>query len=276
MTLRQRLYIIIFGTDTRAGRIFDLVLISIILASFSAAMIDSMEPKGSALSLFLWDLELWFSAFFAVEYATRIWVSPNRREYIFSLYGIIDFLALIPLALIWVTPDASQLVVIRLLRTLRLFRILKLTEFLVHENLLIRALRKSARMIFIFFMTVTMLAIVYGSLMYVIEGSEHGFNSIPKGIYWAVVTITTVGYGDISPQTPLGQLLATIAMLTGYSIIAVPTGVFTASLADELKKHERIDTNCPHCGRFGHEIDASFCRFCGASLEAKLQKVKKS
>ncbi len=272
MTLRNQLYIIIFGTDTRLGKLFDLFLIGVILASFFAAFADSLPSVHAKWGAFLWRLELAFSVFFAIEYSVRVWISPNRREYITSLYGIIDFLALLPLLFIWISPEMSHLVVIRLLRVLRLFRILRLTEFLIEENLLLRALRKSARMIFIFFISVGMLAIVYGSLMYVIEGPEHNFDSIPKSVYWAVVTITTVGYGDITPQTPLGQFLATIVMLTGYSIIAVPTGVFTASLANELKGRERLDTNCPHCGRFGHEIDANYCRFCGASLSASLQK----
>ncbi|NVK12535.1 MAG: ion transporter [Gammaproteobacteria bacterium] len=274
MELRRRLYVIIFGTDTRAGKLFDLTLLGLILFSFSVAVLDSVAEYSDQWHQLFFALEVCFSIFFAIEYATRIWVSPNRKQYIFSLYGIIDFLSLLPILFLWVDPNSAHLVVIRLLRVLRLFRILRLTEFLINENMLLKALKASSRMIFIFFLLVGMLATVYGALMYVIEGPENGFDSIPTGIYWAVVTITTVGYGDVTPHTVLGQSLATITMLTGYSIIAVPTGVFTASLAEQLKSRERIDTNCPHCGRFGHERDADFCKFCGASLEAKRQKTR--
>lgn len=269
--LREHLYVVIFGTDTRTGKFFDLCLLGFILLSFSVAVLDSVASYHAHWHTLFFQLEILFSIFFLLEYLTRIWVSPNRGAYVFSVYGVIDFLSLLPILFVWIDPDAVHLVVIRLLRVLRLFRILRLTEFLVQENVLIRAVRSSARGIFIFFMLVGMLATVYGALMYVIEGPESGFSSIPEGIYWAVVTITTVGYGDIVPQTPIGQTIATITMLTGYSIIAVPTGVFTASFAAELQKNERVDTNCPHCGRFGHEIDAEYCRFCGASLDAKTQ-----
>jgi voltage-gated potassium channel len=275
MELRRRLYVIIFGTDTLAGKLFDLTLLSLIIASFLVAVLDSVEQYHVNWHDAFLLAEIIFSLIFAVEYATRIWVSPNRWGYVRSLYGIIDLLSLLPILFLWVDPSASHLVVVRILRVLRLFRILRLTEFLVEEQLLIRAIQQSSKMIFIFFLIVAILATVFGSIMYVIEGPENGFNSIPEGIYWAVVTITTVGYGDITPQTAIGKSVSTLVMLTGYSIIAVPTGVFTASLASEIRSNQRSAFSCPHCGRFGHEKDANYCRHCGASMSAKRQPAKR-
>lgn len=271
MSLKQRLYIIIFGTDTKAGKSFDIALIILILSSFIVATWASSLPSDKVLHHYLFYIEAFISILFLIEYILRVWVSPNRKEYLTSLFGIIDLLSVLPVFFLWVDDTTAHLVAVRMLRLLRVFRILRLTEFVVEENILLRALVKSSRMVMMFFSIVAIMAVIYGALMYVIEGPENGFDSIPKSIYWAIVTITTVGYGDITPHTFLGQSVAAFAMLTGYSIIAVPTGIFTASLAEQLTSKERMTESCPNCSRYGHELDAIFCRFCGASLTAREQ-----
>ena len=182
-----------------------------------------------------------------------------------SFYGLVDLLSILPTYLALFVPGANHLLIIRLLRVLRIFRILKLVRYLSEANILGRAMVQSRRKILIFFSTVLVLSTIFGSLMYAIEGPTHGFSSIPKSIYWTIVTITTVGYGDITPQTPLGQVIAALAMLTGYSIIAIPTGILTAELAQEMQR-ERIGQACKNCNKSGHDRDAVHCKFCGARM----------
>ena len=267
-TLRQYLNRVIFGTDTPAGKGFDLVLIYCIFISVGVVMLDSLQMVSTNYGLYLRMAEWFFTVLFTIEYACRIYCSPNRWRYVSSFYGIIDLLAILPTYLGLFFGGAAYLTVIRLLRVLRIFRVLKLIRYLEEANLLLRAIAASRRKILVFFATVAVIATVFGALMFVVEGPEHGFTSIPTSIYWTIVTITTVGYGDITPQTVIGKVIASLAMLTGYSIIAVPTGLLTAELNQELMK-ERKKTICGSCGAVGHERDAKHCKYCGELLPDK-------
>jgi voltage-gated potassium channel len=264
---RQRLYIIIFFTNTPAGQRFDRYLLLTILASLVVVMLDSVYAAHPDLSSGFMALEWLFTALFAAEYALRIYVSPKPREYIFSFYGLIDLLAVLPAFLALLFADAQYLLIIRVIRMLRIFRVLKLTPYLSQANFLLVALRGSKQKIVVFLLSVSTLVIVYGTLMYVIEGPQNGFTSIPKSIYWAVVTLTTVGFGDIVPNTPLGQALATLVMITGYSIIAVPTGIFTAELANAMRNDgHHMEHPCPNCAKAEHDNAAAYCNRCGHTL----------
>lgn len=263
--LRAKLFEVIFGTDTTAGRRFDLILIVAILTSVALVILDSVEPlKRQYHDTFIL-LEWMFTLAFTVEYLVRIYCSPNPIRYMRSFYGIVDLLSIVPTYLAFFIADTNILLVVRLLRVLRIFRILKLFQFLSEANVLWRSIAQARRKIFVFFFSVIILTVIFGSLMYAIEGPENGFSSIPKSIYWAIVTITTVGYGDITPHTIFGQTIAALAMLTGYAIIAVPTGIITAELALEINR-SRSNRACDNCHRLGHEDDARHCKFCGEPL----------
>ncbi|WP_317931609.1 ion transporter [Halioxenophilus sp. WMMB6] len=264
-TVKEYLNRVIFGTDTPAGKAFDLVLIYSIFVSVAVVMLDSLQVFAVEFKLYLNAAEWFFTVLFSVEYALRIYCTPKRWRYVRSFYGIIDLLAILPTYLALFIGNINYLVVIRLLRVLRIFRVLKLMRYLEEANLLTRAILASQRKILVFFGTVLVLATVFGALMFVVEGGGHGFTSIPNSIYWTIVTITTVGYGDITPQTSLGKIIASLAMLTGYSIIAVPTGILTAELNQELMR-ERVKHACPACHGVGHERDATYCKFCGEEL----------
>lgn len=264
--LQKRFYEVIFGTETRAGQLFDILLILVILSSVMVIMLDSM-PGLDAYSQLFWRIEIGFTVLFTVEYLVRIWCAPNRRAYVGSVYGVIDLLAIVPTYLALLIPGTMPLLVVRLLRLLRIFRVLRLLEFLDEANELAGALRRSGRKIFVFFSMILLMMVVFGSLMYVIEGPAHGFTSIPLSIYWAVVTITTVGYGDITPMTWAGRAIASIGMLTGYAIIAVPTGIVSAELAVSAQQRRlRQVRNCTQCARADHDPDADYCKHCGAEL----------
>ncbi len=269
-TRKQRLYDIIFGYDTKAGRTFDLVLILMISASVLAVMVDSVDSQSASLDQALYRLEWFFTIAFTIEYGLRVYSSPEPRRYILSFYGLIDLLSIVPTYLAFFYAGANFLVVIRVLRVLRIFRVLKLFRYIGEANLLFGALVNSRRKIFVFLFAVVNLVIVFGTLMYIIEGPENGYNNIPQSIYWAIVTITTVGYGDISPHTPLGQAIASLAMISGYAIIAVPTGIIGAELMQEYQNRgnasTKRSTKCPHCHAADHQTDATFCRLCGGIL----------
>lgn len=267
-TARQYLYRVIFGTDTPAGKGFDLVLIYCIFISVGVVMLDSLQVFSESYGPYLLAAEWVFTLLFTLEYGVRIYCSPKRWRYITSFYGVIDLLAILPTYLGLIFGGANYLTVIRLLRVLRIFRVLKLIRYLEEANLLMRAIAASRRKILVFFATVAVIATVFGALMFVVEGPEHGFTSIPVSVYWTIVTITTVGYGDIIPQTTLGKIIASLAMLTGYSIIAVPTGLLTAELNQELTR-ERNKMICTGCGAVGHERDAKHCKYCGETLPEK-------
>jgi len=262
---RERIYSIIFGTDTPAGKLFDLVLIYTILCSVVVVILDSVNALSSSYGDTIKAIEWTLTILFTVEYMVRIYCSPNPWKYIRSFYGIVDLLSILPSYLGLIYTDISYLLIIRLLRVLRVFRVLKLIRYIGEANLLARSLLMSRRKILVFFSSVLVLAIIFGSLMFVVEGPENGFTSIPRSVYWTIVTITTVGYGDITPHTVLGQLIATMVMLTGYSIIAVPTGIFTAEIAQEMQR-QRLLKSCQNCHKSGHEADAEYCRHCGTAL----------
>jgi voltage-gated potassium channel len=257
---------IIFGTSTPAGKAFDVVLIVAIIASVIAIMLDSVEGVSQRYHHLLLQIEWFFTIVFTIEYFLRIYSSPHPTRYMRSFFGIIDLLAILPTYLSLFAPSLNYLMVIRMLRVLRIFRILKLMRYLNEVSVLLRAIRSSSRKIFVFFVMVFTVTCIFGTIMYLIEGPQHGFTSIPKSIYWAIVTITTVGYGDIAPQTILGQGLAAMVMMTGYAIIAVPTGIISAEIYRDMKA-QRDFRECLSCRRSGHEQDADFCRFCGFELE---------
>jgi voltage-gated potassium channel len=270
-TVKERLYRIIFGTQTPAGRRFDILLIAAILISVIAVMLDSVNSLQNQYSFLLHIIEWAFTILFTIEYAVRIYCSPNPKAYIRSFYGIVDLLAILPTYLAILIPSASFLLIIRLLRVLRIFRILKLLTYIGEANALLRAMKMASRKIFIFLFSVIVVVTIFGSLMYLIEGPAYGFTSIPKSIYWAIVTVTTVGYGDITPHTILGQLIASLAMLTGYAIIAVPTGIVSAELMSEMQR-ERTILRCTNCEKTGHEKDAEFCKYCGTKIPVPLEQ----
>ena len=263
--LQKKFYDVIFGTSPGHGRNFDIALILLILASVTVVLLDSIPEYHRKYGELFLQIEWVFTAIFTVEYAVRIWCSPNRKRYMLSGFGIVDLLAILPSYLAVVLPGANSLLVIRLLRILRIFRVLRLLQFLTEANVLARSLKKSQRKIFIFFSLMLVLMTIFGCLMYVIEGPVNGFRTIPESIYWAIVTITTVGYGDVVPHTALGRSIAAMGMLIGYAIIAVPTGIITAELAQEIGK-EKARINCAHCERAGHDLDAHYCKHCGAQL----------
>lgn len=256
---------VIFGTDTRAGQLFDIALLCVIVASVIVATLDSLDTAHHHLHAMLLVLEWGFTLIFTVEYGLRLWCSPHPWRYARSFFGVIDLLAVLPTYLGLFYADANLLLVIRLVRVLRVFRILRLFAYWNDANLLLRSLYSSRRKITVFLATVFVAATIFGALLYVVEGPEHGFTSIPKSIYWAVITITTVGYGDLVPKTGLGQAIATLVMLVGYSVIAIPTGIFTSDLLMEMQR-QRNDRHCPDCAASGHESDARFCRHCGHDL----------
>ncbi len=262
---KDALYEIIFKADTPAGKWFDVLLIVSIVASVFVVMADSIGAIRISTGYFLIGAEWFFTLLFSIEYALRLYCVRNRKEYALSLYGVVDFIAIIPTYLSVVFPSTKYFMVLRALRILRVFRVLKLIQYLKEANLLIKALVLSRRKITIFLSTVMILVTIFGSLMYVIEGEANGFTSIPRSIYWAIVTMTTVGYGDISPQTALGQALASLIMILGYGIIAVPTGIFTVEFTKAIQQ-ETAEKNCPVCGKGGHDRDALYCKYCGEEL----------
>ncbi|OUS12175.1 ion transporter [Gammaproteobacteria bacterium 53_120_T64] len=265
--LREKVWRVIFGTDTPAGRLFDLVLIYGILLSVGVVVLDSVASLHARLGPWFFYTEWFFTLLFTLEYGLRIYSSRRPLRYVCSFFGLVDLISIIPSYLALLVTGANYLLVVRLIRVLRVFRVLKLVRYMEEASVLTRSLYLARRKILVFFTTVIVLSAVFGCLMFVVEGPEHGFSSIPKSIYWTIVTMTTVGYGDITPQTVLGQLIASVAMLLGYSIIAIPTGIITAELAGELSR-SRAGRGCQHCGRAGHEADAHHCRHCGESLLA--------
>ncbi|SEM72122.1 voltage-gated potassium channel [Pseudomonas sp. ok272] len=269
-TWRQRLYVIIFQTDTVAGRRFDSTLLLIIFASLVVVVLDSIDDVHQHYAGLLANIEWAFTAIFLVEYLLRLYCSPKPLRYAFSFYGLVDLLAIVPGILALYYSDAQYLLIIRIIRMLRIFRVLKLAPYLKQAHYLLSALRGSKQKILVFLLSVCTLVTVFGTLMYVVEGPEHGFTSIPKGIYWAIVTLTTVGYGDIVPKTVLGQMISSMVMITGYSIIAVPTGIFTAELTNAMRG-EKQQHDCPVCSKDQHEPNASFCSRCGNALFKKME-----
>ena len=270
--LRRRLYEVIFESDTPAGKAFDVLLIGAILLSVAAVMAESINWARVRYGRELYVAEWAFTVLFTVEYALRLYCVRRPRRYATSFFGVVDLLAIVPTYLRVLIPGAQFLLVIRMLRILRVFRVLKLVQYLNEADVLVRALRSSRRKIEIFIFTVLTLVVILGSLMYLIEGEENGFTSIPRSVYWAIVTLTTVGYGDISPQTDLGQALSALIMITGYAIIAVPTGIVTAEITragNEDRARRVKERVCPQCDATGHDEDAQHCKYCGEGLETR-------
>ena len=263
-SFKQKLYDIIFKSDTPAGKLFDVALLVLILLSVLTVMLESMASLQQKYAALFRTAEWWYTIIFTLELILRIWVYPKRGQYFFSFFGIVDVLAILPTYISLIVPGTQYFMVIRVLRLLRIGRIFKLTHFLKEANMLSGALRASLPKILVFIGTVLTLVMVIGSVMYVVEGGENGFTSIPKSIYWAIVTLTTVGYGDIAPQTTLGQMLAGLVMLMGYGIIAIPTGIVTVEISNAGKAgRQKV---CRNCGKAGHDPDAAFCNACGAAL----------
>ncbi len=262
---RLKLHEIIFEADTPAGKWFDVLLILSILVSVVMVMLDSVSAIQVTYGRYFLIGEWFFTILFTIEYFLRLISVGRPMAYATSFFGIVDLLAILPTYLSIIVPGAQYLLVIRILRVLRIFRIFKLVQYLGEARLLLQALRASRRKITVFLFTVLTLVTIFGSLIYLIEDPKDGFTSIPKSIYWSIVTLTTVGYGDISPQTNIGQLIAAMIMITGYAIIAVPTGIVTVELSHAFQR--KISTQaCPECSAEGHDSDAKFCKYCGSRL----------
>jgi len=262
---RQRLHEIIFEADTPAGKAFDLLLLLCIVLSVLAALLESVAGIRAGYGRLLRGVEWVFTILFTVEYLLRLLCVGQPRRYALSFFGVVDFLAIMPTYLSLFVAGTQSLIVIRALRLLRVFRVLKLVHFVGEARLLHAAIRASARKITVFLGAVLTMVLIIGAMMYLIEGEQSGFTSIPQSIYWAIVTMTTVGYGDIAPMTLAGKLLASVVMIVGYGIIAVPTGIVTVEIASARK--QAISTQaCPQCAAEGHDPDALFCKYCATRL----------
>jgi voltage-gated potassium channel len=267
---RQKLWVIIFESDTPGGKAFDVILLIAILVSVGVVLLESTPGLDPAVSRTLIMLEFGFTILFTVEYIMRLISVRRPLRYMLSFYGIVDLLAVLPTYISLFVPGAQYFLVVRILRLLRVFRVLKLGMYLSQAELLGRAMRASRIKIGVFLFTVLNIVVIVGAAMYVIEGPQNGFTSIPISIYWAVVTMTTVGYGDLAPLTTLGRILASLVMLIGYGIIAVPTGIVTVEMV--RSRDDISETPCPSCQRTGHEEDAQFCKYCGSNLsESEIQ-----
>ncbi len=265
---RIRLHEIIFEADTPTGKIFDICLIIAIILSIIAVMFDSVAEVRAEHGKALYAIEWFFTLLFTAEYVARIISLGKPVLYIRSFYGLVDLVAILPTYLSLLLPGSQYLMVIRVLRLLRIFRVLKLAQYLNEAEILLKAMRASARKIAVFLFAVLSMVLIFGSLLYLIEGDENGFTSIGVSCYWAITTLTTVGYGDLSPQSPLGRAVASIIMVMGYGVIAVPTGIVTAELVAPIKG--KVSTQaCPGCGGEKHSYDAVFCKYCGTKLDAE-------
>ncbi len=264
--LKAKLYKIIFEADTPSGKLFDIILLILIVISILAVMLETVEPLAQRYGHWFYLTEWAITIIFTIEYLLRIWVSKNAKSYIFSFFGIIDFMSAIPMYISGFIAGSHLLIALRALRLLRLFKILHLSSFVGESQRLTKALKASRHKIMVFLMAVIILTIIMGTIMYMVEYEEgSGFDNIPKSVYWAIVTLTTVGYGDIAPVTPLGQFIAALIMILGYGIIAVPTGIVTS----EMSKQEKVHTNtqvCPFCHEDDHVDGAVYCHNCGNLL----------
>ena len=262
---RGKLHEIIFEAETPAGKAFDIVLIISITLSIIIVFMDSINDIHREYGSRLYSVEWFFTILFTVEYFFRIISVKKPWKYVTSFFGIVDLISIIPTYISLFVPGSQSLMTIRILRLLRVFRVLKLTEYLLEMRMITLALRASMKKIGVFLFTVLALVVIIGSMMYMIEGEANGFTDIPNSIYWAIVTLTTVGYGDISPQTPIGKILASLVMFLGYGIIAVPTGIVTVEISQTARK--AVNTNvCPSCSLEGHDVDAKYCKYCGEKL----------
>ena len=265
--LKEKIYTIVFESDTPKGKLFDIVLIGSIILSVLLVILESMHIFPHSAYIVLRVLEYLLTLFFTIEYLARIYCLKHPRTYVLSFFGIVDLLATLPLYLGFLFTSARYLLIIRTFRLIRVFRVFKLFNFLEEGNLLLVSLRLSSRKIFVFFFFVLILVTSIGTIMFMVEGTQPDtqFNNIPNCIYWAIVTMTTVGYGDITPVTPVGRFISACVMLIGYTIIAVPTGIVSATMIKEHRR--RSELRCPHCFRTGHEEEAKYCKYCGGKLD---------
>jgi voltage-gated potassium channel len=264
---RERLRVIIFEADTPWGKAFDVTLLVVIVVSVVAVMLESVAAIRATHAAWLHGLEWVITGLFTVEYILRLICVSRPVQYARSFFGLVDLLAILPTYLSLLLPGSQSLLVIRALRLLRIFRVFKLAYYLVEANVLLLALRSSGPKVIVFLGTVLVLVVIMGAAMYLVEGPESGFTSIPLSMYWAIVTMTTVGYGDVAPQTVLGQTLAAVVMIMGYSIIAVPTGIVSAEFVHAQRRPVTTRV-CPHCVSEGHATSARYCRDCGETLAA--------
>ena len=262
-SLRAKTYDVIFGREPGWGRSFDVVLIVAILGSVATVMLESVTEYRVSYGPELRAVEWAFTLLFTFEYALRIWCVREVRAYTLSFFGLIDLLAVLPTYLSVLLPGGQVLLVVRVLRVLRVFRVFKLARFVGEASVLTEALRRSRYKIAVFLVSVVCIVIVVGSMMYIVEGPTSGFTSIPRGVYWAIVTLTTVGYGDIAPATTAGQALASLVMILGYGIIAVPTGIVTAELTSNVSMAAPKNAACPLCSHRSSDPDSAFCSRCG-------------
>ncbi len=266
-TFKTKLYEVVFEADTLAGKTFDIVLLVAILFSVFVVTAESIASVYEKYHSFLKISEWTITVLFTLEYLLRIWLVSKKTSYVFSFYGLIDFFSVIPSYLGLFIPGGSYgLTIIRSLRLLRIFRIFKLSRYVSESQILVKAMISSRHKIGVFFFFVIMIVIILGTIMYIVESEESGFTSIPQSIYWAVVTLTTVGYGDIAPATALGKFIASFVMILGYAIIAVPTGIVTSEMNRHNKSKGITTQVCPNCLKEGHDTDAEYCKFCGAKI----------
>lgn len=262
---RARLHEIIFEADTPAGKAFDVALLMVILASVAAVMLESIAPIRTAHGTALRAAEWVFTALFTIEYVLRLVCVRRPLAYATSFFGVVDLLAVLPTYVSLVMPGTQALIVVRAVRLLRIFRIFKIARYVHELTALVRAVRATRAKIAVFLFAILSATLVLGTAMYVVEGEASGFTSIPRAVYWAIVTVTTVGYGDLAPRTPFGQALAAFAMVLGYSLIIIPTGIFSAELIQAARAGSTTQS-CPACSREGHDADATFCKYCGEKL----------
>ncbi len=264
-SLKERIRHIIFDHDTPAAKTFDVVLMVLIVFSVLLVMFETVDEIEARYGTLLLVLEWIVTVVFTVEYVLRLWTAPNRKRYARSFYGIVDLVAILPVYLSLILPGARSALVIRSLRLLRVFRVFKMAPWLSDANYLIRAIKASSRKIVVFLIVVVIINVIVGSTMYLIEGPEHGYDSMFRGVYWSIVTMSTVGFGDIAPATPTGQVLAAMLMITGYSVIAVPTGIVSAEVATSRQR----EASCPGCGSAVHGASARYCDACGTPLPGR-------
>ncbi len=269
--LRGRVAQVVFHADTPAGKTFDVVLLVLIIGSVLLVMFESVERVRDDHGALLRTLEYTVTGLFTVEYLARLWAAEDRLAYARSFFGVIDLLAVLPVYIGLFVPGAQSLLVIRVLRVLRIFRVFKMARWLGEANFLVTAMRSSARKITVFLLTVLLVNLIMGASMYLVEGADNGFDNIFRGVYWSIVTMSTVGFGDITPQTALGQVMASALMILGYSIIAVPTGIVSSEMAT-MRAGRRVA--CPACGEAEHRSEASHCWNCGAALAVAGERVQ--
>jgi voltage-gated potassium channel len=266
-SFKDRLYIIIFETNTPWGKAFDIGLLVAIILSVATVSLESVQSLSDSYQRWFDILEWGFTILFTMEYGLRLWITPRKRAYVFSFFGLVDLLSTLPTYIALVLTGAHSLIVLRSFRLLRVFRVFKLARFVGEASQLRKALKASRHKIIVFITAVSIIVVIMGTIMFIIEGGENGFTSIPRSVYWAIVTLTTVGYGDIAPITIMGQSIAALIMILGYAIIAVPTGIVTAEIGKSMYGRGSIsNTSCENCSLSQHDVDATYCKNCGDKL----------